>query len=148
MKHCFQCVSQLCAARRINNSRPRSSDLLGKCSFWPCCSLFFPLLLNLFTCVFIPFSFGCPACYSFALGPCTLSCLLVSQLLLCVASSFLWLYWISLLDFLATHLPILAILCSLPAAPVATFRILQCICPNLHYSVWTASLIFMLPGHH
>lgn len=31
--------------------------------------------------------------------------------------------------------------------PIAPFRIRQCVCPSLNYSIWTASLSSVLPGH-
>lgn len=112
-----------------NNSGPLSSDLFGKCAFWPCHSLSFPFYLiphslSLYIHILL---FWLPCCCSFALTPSRPGPLLsllrpswvptlapCSQLI-----SMTILNFSQLLNFLAIHLPTLAILCFLsPAVPL------------------------------
>ena len=138
-----------------NNSGPLSSDLFGKCSDLATHISFPFYLIPRSPSIFIFSSFVCPAAIHLHLHLPDLATFFLfvfsdhreSQLLLYAPSSFLWLFWISLSSSHplahSGHL-VLFISCCL----IAPFTILQCICPNLNYSIRTASLISVLPGHH
>lgn len=141
-----------------NNAGPLSSDLSGKCTFWACHSLFFSLLLNptlsfllyLYSPLFLALLLLI-CIYTFQISPSFFS--LASWTILNYSSwSVLPDNFYDYLGFLSTpklsghrlaHSGLLVLF--IPMLLCCLFRILQFICPNLNYFMWTASLISMLP---
>lgn len=108
------------------NSGPLSSALFGKCTFWPCHSLLFPLLLNP-TSPFLLYSrspLDCPAAIHLLSYPPVLALFFLfvfSDYGSASSCSFISVTGLNFtqLNFPASHLPTLPILCVLsPAAPL------------------------------